>query len=75
MSKTQAETKTHKKEPELSREEKMERISKNMEIGYYNKRFRPSVMREQLVYASDAAEKVNQSREKVKEAVKDIGTK
>ena len=53
----------------------MERISKNMEIGYYNKRFRPSVMREQLVYASDAAEKANQAREKVKEAVKDIGTK
>ncbi len=75
MSKTQAETKTIKKEPELTHEEKMERISKNMEIGYYNKRFRPSVMREQLVYASDAAEKVNQAREKVREAVKDIRSK
>ena len=53
--------------PEIDKE-KLEEISRNMERGYYDKRFRPSVLKEQLVYASESAKEVNAAvKSKVKE--------
>ena len=52
----------------LDDKEKLEEISRNMERGYYAKRFRPSVLKEQLVYASESAKEVNAAvKNKVKE--------
>ena len=53
--------------PRISAED-IERISKDMELGYFDKRYRPSVLKEQLVYATETANVINKAAEKVKEA-------
>ncbi len=55
--------------PKIDKDE-LEEISKNMELGYFDKRFRPSVLKEQMVYAAEKAAEINDTvQKKVKEVI------